>query len=1156
MHATAGPMGSETCLSAGHKDEEETARLVVLGEASLLVTALIKNQYAHQSYFYGRNLRNSSSITSRMAAISVADNEGEEGDDLLEETYNGDPGSAYPTTALSTDPILKSLIRLKSKLRKGAKCAFNVTSDPSYLIPFCEIIKNKETDGHITGAALQSIYKFINYNLIEKTESAGSAVLIGESVTKARFVGTDTSTDEVVLMRIMNVLRELIVRGFKSLTNETICEIMQSSFRIAFEKRLSELLRKSAEQALVDMVRSLFLRVADYEDMPSSSSSLCISSASGVKVPSVFGKVKKERPFGHQTSIAERMEINSSANSSPVNESLPVIPSPAASSPTEESAVTDKPVPDQQQQQEQPPAPPQPAPASVKSHESAPAVVKLSRKELKKLEPHGIECINELLIYMTSLINPLSDGQNTDSMISVGLNLLIVTFESAVVPIGRKSCLMQVIRNELCFNMIQLLQSNRPLTSFALTLRLSFIVFAYLRQGLKYQMQSLLTRLKDIVTTQNAPLEYRELSLEYLVGFFKHIKFLPHEIFFNYDLDPYATNLMEDLFEFFSKNCFSSSPTDPSSSSNQMTAMTTFSPIQLLSLDALLANLNSLHRAEVYRDLALECPSLPSDEAGASNESIVEKDMGIPDPRVNRQVTCEYGSRKSFPKSQLELVNMKQRKCLLENATKEFNQKPKDGVNSLRKNSLVSSDKEIAKFFRDNQNLSKKMLGEFLAKKENRSILDAFIESFDLSGLRLDEALRVYLETFRLPGEAPLVANLLEPFAEIWHVANNSPFENADAAYTLSYAIIMLNVDQHNINVKKQNPVMTCEQFIKNVSGVNGKKDFDHAMLKEMYHAIKNKEIVMPAEHDGPLRDKYLWKCLLRRGESEIGIYACSQSGDRQESSSPATRSQLPLHLLNGQIFSKAWGPTVSAMTFMYDRININHNSTLTQRILTNGFNSCALLCSTYGNLDKIIVMLCKFTVSSTSISCPLPSHKTQLAAQTLFGITREYANEMRDSWINIVEIILYWFKLGFLDDELQFEDFALNKKVKIKRKVRKEVTKGSEGGSGLLSSFYSLFAGSNPEMYEDVKAAAEKEPLTGEADANSEDSVKSDHIISTSCQPLSLIEDSKFLHIESLMELVKALINVNLELGEGEDGDDIEAFKLEILVQIALLNR
>lgn len=499
---------------------------------------------------------------------------------------------------------------------------------------------------------------------------------------------------------------------------------------------------------------------------------------------------------------------------------------------------------------------------------------------------------------------------------------------------------------------------------------------------------------------------------------------------------------------------------------------------------------------------------------------------------------------------------MKQRKCLLENATKEFNHKPKDGVQSLLKNSLVSSDREIAKFLRENQNLSKQMMGEFLAKKENTAILTAFIESFDLEGLRLDEALRVYLETFRLPGEAPLVSHLLEPFATAWHTANGSPFENHDAAFTLSYAIIMLNVDQHNINVKKQNPVMTCDQFVNNVRGVNGGKDFDHAMLKEIYHAIKNKEIVMPAEHDGPVRDKYLWKCLLRRGDMDTGMYACSQSAEDN------SRLHLSLHLLNGQIFSKAWGPTVSAMTFMYDRININHNSTLTQRILTNGFNSCALLCSSYGNLDKIIVMLCKFTVTSTSIACPLPSHKTQLAAQTLFGITREYANEMRDSWINIVEIILYWFKLGFLDDELQVDDFALNKKVRIKRKVRKETNKGAEGGSGLLSSFYSLFAGSNPEIYEDVKLAAEKDAASDAASNNPSDdagegvSVKSDHIISTSCQPLSLIEDSKFLHIESLMELVKSLINVNLELEDGEDGDDIEAFKLEILVQITLLNR
>lgn len=39
--------------------------------------------------------------------------------------------------------------------------------------------------------------------------------------------------------------------------------------------------------------------------------------------------------------------------------------------------------------------------------------------------------------------------------------------------------------------------------------------------------------------------------------------------------------------------------------------------------------------------------------------------------------------------------------------------------------------------------------------------------------------------------------------------SNAEPFANVDAAFTLTYAIIMLNVDQHNHNAKKQNIPMT-----------------------------------------------------------------------------------------------------------------------------------------------------------------------------------------------------------------------------------------------------------------------------------------------------------------------------------------------------------
>lgn len=63
---------------------------------------------------------------------------------------------------------------------------------------------------------------------------------IADAVTHARFVGTDASGDGVVLMRILHVLRALMLSyAGDYLSNESICEIMMSCFRISFETRLS-----------------------------------------------------------------------------------------------------------------------------------------------------------------------------------------------------------------------------------------------------------------------------------------------------------------------------------------------------------------------------------------------------------------------------------------------------------------------------------------------------------------------------------------------------------------------------------------------------------------------------------------------------------------------------------------------------------------------------------------------------------------------------------------------------------------------------------------------------------------------------------------------------------------------------------------------------
>jgi len=43
--------------------------------------------------------------------------------------------------------------------------------------------------------------------------------------------------------------------------------------------------------------------------------------------------------------------------------------------------------------------------------------------------------------------------------------------------------------------------------------------------------------------------------------------------------------------------------------------------------------------------------------------------------------------------------------------------------------------------------------------------------SFNFDETRIDEALRMYLESFRLPGEAAVISYLLEHFADHWHVS-------------------------------------------------------------------------------------------------------------------------------------------------------------------------------------------------------------------------------------------------------------------------------------------------------------------------------------------------------------------------------------------------
>jgi guanine nucleotide-exchange factor len=63
----------------------------------------------------------------------------------------------------------------------------------------------------------------------------------------------------------------------------------------------------------------------------------------------------------------------------------------------------------------------------------------------------------------------------------------------------------------------------------------------------------------------------------------------------------------------------------------------------------------------------------------------------------------------------------------------------------------------------------------------------------------------VFLGEFRLPGEAQKIDRLMEAFAAKYCADNpQSIFPNSDAAYILSFSVIMLNTDAHNPAIQQK----------------------------------------------------------------------------------------------------------------------------------------------------------------------------------------------------------------------------------------------------------------------------------------------------------------------------------------------------------------
>ncbi|XP_058062506.1 Golgi-specific brefeldin A-resistance guanine nucleotide exchange factor 1 [Anopheles bellator] len=1168
------------------------------------------------------------------------------------------------------DVLLKSFQELKEVLLQVED--LRLVEPSVFLAPFLEVIRSEETTGPVTSLALSAVNKFLSYGLIDPTHSTLAATVenIADAVTHARFVGTDQTSDGVVLTKIIQVLRTLVLSPEGSaLSDESMCDIILSCFRLCFEPRLNELVRRTAENSLKDIVLLLFMRLPQFAEGDSFNtlktlkmrSSSMDQSGKRRKYSKAGAKEEPKPPATAATPVVPKIVTGSMVEDAAGSGEEPITPvsltapnrilkaPPLSTTPATPAGVivdmqgtisqTPKANPDvvtistnetlNSGEATIPEPEPEPVAVSTGLEEAAPSdsasfvnsvgvrftpqqpdeelatsgIASTTTTSAFSHVPYGLPCIRELFRFLISLCNPL-DKQNTDVMIHMGLTLLTVTFEVGADSIGRYDSLLAIVKDDLCRNLFALLATER-ISIFAADLQLCFLLFEALRAQLKFQLEHYLTRVADMIMNDSPRILYeaRELAMDNLLQLWR-IPGFAAELYINYDCDLYCTNLFEDLSKLLSKNTLS--------------ATQAIYSIHTLSMDALLTIVESIERNCVQAKsgqkptymrhsrnnsyatdrivldhslaAATEFARVSEIESGGNGEDTAESTaLAAGEPMVAVENISKFlhssqtdrlrgasdqsnGGGGVVPVATVptedpalappalsheELAAIKRKKRLLTQGTDLFNQRPEKGIQFLQENGLLSAvldPQEVAQFLRANSGLDKKMIGEYISKKRNveSRILEVFVKSFDFAGLMIDQALRLYLETFRLPGEAPLISLVMEHFADHWHECNNEPFANTDAAFRLAYAVIMLNMDQHNHNAKRLNVPMTVEDFQRNLRGLNGNSDFDQEMLTKIYHSIRNEEIVMPAEQTGLVRENYLWKVLLRRGTTKDGIFRHVFG---------------PQH--DRELYRVIQGSTLAALSFVFDKSL--DNVTLYQKAIGGFVKSAAIAAhfQLHGDFDALVLTLCKFSTllapppndANEIASCVMfgQNLKAQLAMRTVFTLIHEHGDCMREGWRHMMDVILQLFRFKLLPKALmEAEDFCEPSGRVVLLREQNPLPKTD---AGLFSSLYSYLAndGQRQPTYEEQEVIKVSRKCTRE------------------CQIEQIVNESKFLQYESLEELIGCLLamivppeghkNAAGQAGAGgisatggspqpAYGECTVVFLLELLVKVLIQNR
>ncbi|XP_076889708.1 ARF guanine-nucleotide exchange factor GNOM-like [Bidens hawaiensis] len=739
-------------------------------------------------------------------------------------------------------------------------------------------------------------------------------------------------------------------------------------------------------------------------------------------------------------------------------------------------------------------------------------------------EPYGVPCMVQIFQFLCQLLNSVdhmaasqrSNAIDFDEDVPLfALGLINSAIELGGPTIRLHPGLLTLVQDNLFHNLMQFGLSPSPLI-LSMTCSIVLNLYQHLRTELKLQLEAFFSCviLRLAQSKYGASYQQQEVAMEALIDFCRVNSFMV-EMYANLDCDITCSNIFEELASLLSRSAF---PVNcPLSASH------------ILALDGLIAVVKGMAERITNAPVSSELVPVNLDEY---TPFWMVKCDDYSDP--NKWVP--FVRRRKYIKKRLMI------------GADHFNRDPKKGLEFLQGTHLLPGKldpESVACFFRYTGGLDKNLVGDFLGNHDEFcvQVLHEFAQTFDFQDMNLDTALRLFLETFRLPGESQKIQRVLEAFSERYYEQSPQILANKDAALLLSYSIIMLNTDQHNVQVKKK---MTEEDFIKNNRHINGGNDLPREFLSELYDSISKNEIrTIPDQSAAfPEMNPSRWIDLMHK----------------LKKSAPFIVSDSKSHL-DRDMFAIMSGPTIAAISVVFDHAEVED----VFQTCIDGFLAVAKISACHhleDVLDDLVVSLCKFTTLLNASSAEEPvlafgdDAKARMATVTVFTIANRYGDFIRAGWRNILDCTLKLHKLGLLparvasdaadDSELLSEPGHGKPLTNSLSNTHMPAVSTPRRSSGLMGRFSQLLSLETDEPRlkpTEQQLAAHQRTLQ---------TIQKCHID-------SIFTESKFLQADSLIHLARALVWVSgrAQKGNGSPEDeDTAVFCLELLIAITLNNR